>query len=107
MRTLRQILVERGSADWVYIDESGFEPTSYRRQGWSPRGHKVYGNRSGHQRPRESVIAARRGPDFLAPMLFSGTADATLVNEWVRHMQGNRAMCGVDRRRITKVTGGD
>ena len=86
MRALRQIMIERGSADWVYIDESGFEPDSYRRHGWSPRGHPVYGDRSGHKRPRESLIAARRGSDFLAPMLFSGTADATLVNAWTRHL---------------------
>lgn len=86
MRALRQILAERGSADWVYIDESGFEPVPYRHHGWSPRGHKVYGNRSGHQHPRENLIAARRGPDFLAPMLFSGTTDAALVNAWLRHL---------------------
>ncbi|MDK9722645.1 MAG: hypothetical protein OEL53_15835, partial [Rhodospirillales bacterium] len=29
---------------------------------------------------------ARRGKDFIAPMLFSGTADAGLVNEWTRRM---------------------
>ncbi len=74
-------MIERGSADWVYIDESGFEPESYRHHGWSPRGHPVHGNRSGRKRPRESWIAARRGPDFLAPMRFSGTADAHLVND--------------------------
>jgi len=68
------------------IDESGFEPVPYRHHGWSPRGHRVYGNRSGHQCPRENGIAARRGPDFLAPMLFSGTTDAALVNAWLRHM---------------------
>ena len=70
----------------MYIDESGFEPVPYRHHGWSPRGHRVYGNRSGHQRPRENWIAARRGPDFLAPMLFSSTTDAALVNAWLRHL---------------------
>ena len=86
LRALRRIMIERGSADLVYIDESGFEPDSYRRHGWSPRGHPVHGNRSGRKHPRESWIAARRGLDFLAPTLFSGTADATLVNAWTRHM---------------------
>jgi putative transposase len=32
------------------------------------------------------LIAARRGSDFLAPMLFSGTADTVLVNVWTRRM---------------------
>ena len=55
-----------------------------RRYGWSRRGHKVDGDHSGHRRPRTSLIAARRGKDVLAPMLFSGTADAALVNDWTR-----------------------
>jgi len=68
------------------MDESGFAPTTYRPYGWGKRGHKVYGERSGHRRPRTSLIAARRGKDFLAPMLFTGTANAKLVNEWVEQM---------------------
>lgn len=68
------------------IDESGFEPETCRHYGWSPRGQKVHDGHSGHKRPRESLIAARRGKDFIAPMLFSGTADAGLVNEWTRRM---------------------
>jgi transposase len=76
----------RGSDDLVYVDESGFEPHACRRHGWSLRGSKVYGDRSGNHRPRTSLIAARRGKDFLAPMLFSGTADTDLVNDWTRHM---------------------
>ncbi len=79
-------MAERGSRDIVYVDESGFEPDVCRRYGWSPRGQQVYGDHSGHRRPRESLIAARRGEDFLAPMLFSGTADTDLVNDWTRHM---------------------
>lgn len=86
LRELRRIMIERGSADLVDIGESGFEPESYRRHGWSPRGHPAHGNRSGRKRPRESLFAARRSPDFLAPMPFSGTADATLVNAWTRHL---------------------
>jgi transposase len=46
----------------------------------------VYGEHSGQRRPRTSLIAARRGLDFLAPMLSSGTADTKLVNDWMRHM---------------------
>ena len=79
-------MAERGSDNLVYVDESGFEPDVCRRYGYAPRGQKVYGDHSGHKRPRESLIAARRGKDFLAPMLFSGTADADLVNDWMRHM---------------------
>ena len=86
MRKLRRIIVERGSGNLVYVDESGFEPEGCRRYGYAPRGQKVYGDHSGHKRPRESLIAARRGKDFFAPMLFSGTADTDLVNNWTRNM---------------------
>lgn len=75
-------MIERGSQDIVYVDESGFAANSYRPYGWSERGQKVYGERSGNSRPRTSLIAARRGEDFLAPMLFAGTAHTELVNHW-------------------------
>jgi len=86
LQALRRIIRERGSDNLVYVDESGFEPDACRRYGWALRGHKVYGDHSGHRRPRTSLIAARRGKDFIAPMLFSGTADTDLVNDWTRHM---------------------
>jgi len=81
LRALRGIIAERGSANLVYVDECGFEPEVCRRWGWSLRGHKVFGDHSGQRRPRMSLIAARRGKDFLAPMLFPGTADSGLVND--------------------------
>ena len=86
LRTLRVIIGERSSDNIVYVDESGFEPDVCRRYGWASRGQKVYGDHSGNRRPRTSLIAARRGKDFLAPMLFSGTADTDLVNDWTRNM---------------------
>lgn len=76
----------RGSQNIVYVDESGFAPETCRRYGWTRQGQKVYGDHSGHRRPRTSLIAAHRGKDFLAPMLFEGTADAQLVNHWTRDM---------------------
>lgn len=82
LQKLRRIIAERGAQDIVYIDECGFEPEACRRYGWSLRGQKGFGDRSGHRRPRTSLIAAWRGKDVLAPMLFSGTANAALVNAW-------------------------
>lgn len=76
----------RGSQDLVYVDESGFEASSYRPYGWGRRGKRVYGERSGNARPRTSVIAARRGNQWLAPMVFQGTAHTKLVNQWFEQM---------------------
>ena len=86
LQKLRRIIAERGAQDIVYIDECGFEPEACRRYGWSLRGQKGFGDRSGHRRPRTSLIAAWRGKDVLAPILFSGTANANLVNAWTRHV---------------------
>lgn len=86
LRALRKIISERGSADIVYVDESGFEASTYRPYAWGKRGKRVYGDRTGHTRPRTSVIAARRKHQWLAPMIFKGTANAALVNQWFRQM---------------------
>lgn len=83
LRTLRYIIRTHGSADIVYIDESGFTATTQRDYGWSLRGRKVYGERSGNTRPRTSLIAAKRGKELLAPFLFEGSTDAVWFNQWL------------------------
>ncbi len=82
LRELRRIIRERGSKNIVYIDESGFDSTSFRPHGWGKRGKIVHGEQSGQRRPRTSLIAAHRKNSFIAPLLFSGTADTELVNAW-------------------------
>lgn len=82
LRELRKIIKERGSKNVVYLDESGFEPTAYRNYGWAIRGAKVYGERSGNSRPRTSLIAAKRGKELLAPVLFEGSTDSVWFNDW-------------------------
>ena len=83
LRTLRQVVKDKGSESIVYLDESGFERTTHRTHGWGLRGKKVYGERSGKKRPRTSLISARQGKKLLAPILFEGSIDATLYNYWL------------------------
>jgi putative transposase len=68
------------------VDESGFAPSAERQHGWAPRGQKVYGLRSGERRPRTSLIAARIGKKLAAPMLFSGTCNTLIFNQWLEEM---------------------
>ncbi len=84
LRSLRKIVQNNGSQDIVYIDESGFEEQTQRIHAWGKIGEKIFGEKSGVRGKRTNLIAARRGGDFLAPMLFSGTAHAKLVNEYVQ-----------------------
>lgn len=75
---------ERGGASLVYCDETGFDRHTYRPYAYARRGEKIYGERSGNRRPRTGLILARQNGKLLAPMLFSGTANAELVNAWMK-----------------------
>jgi len=86
LRRLRQIIEKRGSDNIVYVDESGFEASSQRNHAWGLKGKRVHGEQSGNKRPRTSVIAGRRKQDWLAPMIYSGTANKMLVNRWFEDM---------------------
>jgi transposase len=82
---LRERYRRRGKT-FVYGDESGFENNVTRRYGRAPRGEKIYGLRSGHSRPRTSLIAARfEGGGFEAPFLFQGTCHTEIFNLWLEH----------------------
>ena len=83
LQALRKIIIVRGSKNLVYIDESGFAPSTQRNYGWAIRGQKVYGERSGNRRPRTSLIAGKRGKEILASILFDGSTDAEWFNEWL------------------------
>lgn len=67
----------------VYVDESGFERTAYRADGWACRGQRVAGERSGNTRPRTSLIAGKWGKRFIAPVLFEGSTNAEWFNVWL------------------------
>lgn len=80
---LRERFARRGKT-FIYIDESGFEPSVTRRYGYGLKGQRVYGLVSGHKGPRTSLIAARIGGEgFAAPFLFEGTCNADVFNEWL------------------------
>lgn len=83
MRELRYLAPLYGFDNIVYLDESGFESTSCRMRGWSKIGQEVFGDRSGNKRPRTSLIAAKRGRKFIAPILFQGSIDADWFNQWL------------------------
>ncbi len=76
-------MIEPGSDNLVFLDESGFEANTYRPYAWSKRGHKSCGERSGKRGTRTSLIAAKRGKQLLAPILFKGSTNALWFNEWL------------------------
>jgi hypothetical protein len=70
----------------VYLDETGFDLAASRTHGRAERGRKVYGARSGNRRPRTSLIGALVRGKLTAPMLFSGTTNTALFNQWLKDM---------------------
>jgi transposase len=67
----------------VYLDETGFDLTAWRTHGRALRGKRVYGQRSGNRRPRTSLIGALVKGKLTAPMVFSGTTNTILFNQWL------------------------
>jgi transposase len=79
---LRERYARRGKI-FVYVDESGFEPSVIRRFGYAAKGQRVYGLKPGRRRPRTSLIAARIDNKFTEPFLFEGTCNADVFNDWL------------------------
>ncbi|MDR0274233.1 MAG: transposase, partial [Burkholderiaceae bacterium] len=50
------------------------------------RGHKVHGLQNAQQRPRTSLIGGYREHKLMAPMLFEGTCNTEVFNQWLEHM---------------------
>ena len=70
----------------VYVDESGFPTSDIRRYAYAPRGLSVSDKISGsHRYESTSLIAARIGDRFTAPVLFQGASDALAFNAWLEH----------------------
>lgn len=68
----------------IYIDEAGFESNTQRDYGWAYKGEIVRGFRSGHKRPRTTIIGALSGKKLLSPFLFHGTTNTKIFNMWLK-----------------------
>ncbi|NRA90899.1 MAG: transposase [Simkaniaceae bacterium] len=82
LQKLRSIVKESSFSNLVYVDESGFDPHTYRPCAWSPHGRKTLGNRWGRGGKRTNLIAAKRGKELLAPVLYEGSTSAVWFNQW-------------------------
>jgi transposase len=82
---LRERYKRRGMIE-VNLDECGFEKNTYRKHGYSLKGQRIYGLKSGQKRPRTSLLAARLGKLFEASFLFEGTCNADIFNTWLEGM---------------------
>ena len=70
----------------VYIDESGFMKTDFRRYAYAPKGLCVEAKVPSHRYTTTTLIAARLDGCFTAPVLFEGSCDALAFNAWLQEM---------------------
>jgi len=84
-RMLRELIKIYGSGSLVFIDESGFEEFQAILYAWSKKGKKIYGKKQGKRGKRENLVAGRRKgkKDFIAPMIFEGSLDASGFDGWI------------------------
>ena len=67
----------------VYIDESGFSETNFRRYAYAPKGDRVEAKVPSHRYKTTTLIAARLDGCFTAPLLFEGSCDKIAFNTWL------------------------
>jgi transposase len=69
----------------VYIDESGIELTVCKDRGWGKKSEKLIGKKSGKYYERTNIIAGLVNNKSIAPMVFNGSCNTDLFNNWVEH----------------------
>ena len=70
----------------VYIDETGFSETDFRRYAYAPKGICVPDKVPSQRYNQTTLIAARLEGYFTAPVLFQGSCDALAFNTWLSKM---------------------
>jgi hypothetical protein len=68
-----------------YLDERGVDEARYRPYARAPRGPKVFGEISGTNTQRSSLIAALNASQLLASMRFEGYGDTGVFTAWLEH----------------------
>jgi putative transposase len=81
---LREAVKKKGSEKIAWIDESGFKSHTYRPHAWARRGKKSHGERHGKREKQTNLIAAKRGKELLAPVLYQASTTALWFNTWLK-----------------------
>ena len=69
----------------VYIDESGIELTICKDRGWGKKSEKLVAKKSGKYYQRTNIIAGFVNNQSIAPMVFNGSCNTDVFNNWVKH----------------------
>lgn len=67
----------------VYIDESGIDMNICKERGWGKKSEKLLGKKSGKYYERTNIIAGLINNQAIAPMVFNGSCDTEVFNDWL------------------------
>lgn len=81
----QEVIKGISSESLVYIDESGIELTICKDRGWGKRSEKLVAKKSGKHYKRTNIIAGLVNNKSIAPMVFNGSCNTDLFNNWVEH----------------------
>jgi len=70
----------------VYVYETGFDAPLIREYGYSHKGRRISGERTGKRFARTSLIAGLKEGKSVAPMEFKGYCNTDVVLCWVKEM---------------------
>jgi len=81
----QKIIKDIPSESLVYVDESGIDMTICKDRGWGKKNEKLIGKKSGKYYERTNIIVGYVNKKTIAPMVFNGSCNADLFNDWVEH----------------------
>ncbi len=67
----------------VYLDERGIDMNTCKERGWGKIGEVLIEKKSGKYYERMNIIAGYVNRETIAPMVFNGTCDTQIFNNWV------------------------
>jgi len=70
-------------AKLLYLDEAGIDMNICKDKGWTKIGEILPGKKSGKHYERTNIIAGYVNRQSIAPMIFNGTCNTELFNNWV------------------------
>lgn len=82
-RNYRELIKDIPKEKLVYIDESGIDTSICKDRGWGKRSEKLLGKKSGKYYQRTNIIAGYVNRKSIAPMVFTGSCNTNLFENWV------------------------
>ncbi|WP_375318796.1 IS630 family transposase [Candidatus Tisiphia endosymbiont of Oplodontha viridula] len=78
---LEKVAIERR----VYLDEAGINDNESYEYGWSMKGNRCNGNKSGKRSERTSFIGALNQNSFVASLVFTGSCDSKVFEAYIEN----------------------